>query len=513
MKNVHTREQVLADLKGESTIVVATHSGQEEIRTRKMHCFYTDDFSVYLASLKNDPKTIQITYHPMVSLLAYVSSETLTESNEIEIFGKAIKVHDEAEKFTAFTGLQKVSPVVKHFVETRKTDLLEIIKVSPYWIKYRNFTEIIQGIPPTVLDFPEKKKERGDLEPALLVRKLKIWWMELRPSFLLASIVPILLGAFVAWSKKSEFSWTFLLLTLFGGVLLHMGTNMLNDFFDHKSRNDENNHSFVRPFSGGSRMIQLGLLTPLEVLSASLLCFASGAFIGTYLAWTRGWLILVIGLIGVISGFFYTASPFKFANRGLGELLVGLNFGLLMVLGSYFVQVGQLDWEPVIAALPVTFLITAVVYINEFPDYEADRAAGKATLVVRLGRKRAVNIYIAFMCAAYISILAGTISGIVNPYTLLGLLSLPLAIKAIRHALIHYDRPFDLVPTNVSTIMAHLITGALCMAGYIIEHAGIRGLSILLPLVIATGLVLLWLLRHIDKQQKAFTGLRAIVSS
>ncbi|MFQ6118075.1 MAG: 1,4-dihydroxy-2-naphthoate octaprenyltransferase, partial [Candidatus Bipolaricaulia bacterium] len=503
MSDGHSREEILAALRAEETAVVATHGGGGEIRTRKMHYVAADDFSIYLASMKADPKTVQIAYHPTVSLLVYNRGERLADSSEVEISGRAVQVGEESEREEAFAKLGEVSPVVKHLVEASNAEILEVIKVIPTLIKYRVFREITQGIPPTVFEFREREAEVGLGEPALLYRKLKIWWMELRPSFLIATLIPLLLGAVIAWANTGTLLWPYLLLTLLGGLLLHGGTNMINDYFDHKSRNDELNREFVRPFSGGSRMIQLGLLTPLEVLCASLLCFGLGSSIGAYLAWARGPLILALGLVGTVSGFFYTAPPFRFADRGVGELLVGLNFGVLMTLGSYFVQAQRLDWEPLLAALPVTFLIMAVLYINEFPDYEADKAVGKATLIVRLGRERAILGYIAIMSATYLALGLGALSGAVSPYAALGLLSLPLALKGVCYARAYYERPFELVPANASTIMAHLLTGALLVAGYILERLGPRGLPGLLPLGLATGLIIWWLHRHIEGQKRA----------
>lgn len=511
MPDGHSEEEVLAALRAKKTAVVATQGGGGEIRTRKMHYAVDDDFNLYVASMKGDPKTVQITHHPTVSLLVYSPMEGLTESSEVEISGRAVRVGEEANRQEAFAKLREVSPVVKHLVEAGNAEILEVIKVVPTLIKYRIFREITQGVPPTVLEFHEQEAEVGLGELALLYRKLKIWWMELRPSFLVATLIPLLLGAVIAWAKTGVLLWPYVLLTLSGGLLLHMGTNMINDYFDHKSRNDEINRTFVRPFSGGSRMIQLGLLTPLEVLSASLLCFLLGSLIGIYLAWVRGPVILVLGLVGVVSGFFYTAPPFKFANRGIGELLVGLNFGVLMTLGSYFVQAQHLDWEPLLAALPVMFLIMAVLYINEFPDYEADKAVGKATLIVRLGRKRAVLGYVVILIATYLALMLGALSGVISSYAALGLLSLPLALKGIRYARVYYERSFDLVPANASTIMVHLITGALLMAGYMLERLGLRGLLGLAPLGVATGLVILWLHRHIEGQKRIFAELKASI--
>ncbi|MFX0056258.1 MAG: prenyltransferase, partial [Candidatus Hermodarchaeota archaeon] len=232
----------------------------------------------------------------------------------------------------------------------------------------------------------------GDLSPQDIPEKpsrLKIWMLEMRLPFLTASITPVLLGTAMAWGMHGIFLLDLFLLTLVVGVCLHLGANISNDYFDHISTADDINVEYVRPFTGGSRMIQLGWLSPREVLAGSFVAFGIAAIIGLYLAFTRDMLLLVFGIVGAASGFFYTAPPFRFVSRGFGEVFIGLNFGVLMVLGSYYVQVLVLAWEPVIASLPIAFLITAVLYINEFPDATADEAAGKLTIVVRLGKRRA----------------------------------------------------------------------------------------------------------------------------
>ncbi|MFX1266188.1 MAG: prenyltransferase, partial [Promethearchaeota archaeon] len=222
--------------------------------------------------------------------------------------------------------------------------------------------------------------------------------------------------------------------------------------------------------------------TPREVLSGSMVFFAIAALIGIYLAFTRGLLLLVIGGVGGLSGFFYTAPPIRLVTRGIGEVFIGLNFGVLMVLGSYYVQAQSIAWEPVVASLPVAFLITAVLYINEFPDAGADEAAGKRTLVVRLGKRRAAKGYAVIMFAVFFSLVAGVAMQLESWYALTGLATVPMAIFAARHALVHYDNTMILVPANVATILTHLLTGLFMTAGYILH-----GLAAEVAYVVSVG--------------------------
>jgi len=301
--------------------------------------------------------------------------------------------------------------------------------------------------------------------------KMKTWLAEVRAPFFTATVVPVLLGAVIAWARTGAFHLGYFVLAMVGALLLHTGTNVANDYFDHRSGTDDLNVEFVRPFTGGSRMIQDGLLTPREVLSGALAAFALACVIGLYLAYVRGPLILVLGVFGIFSGFFYTAPPFNLVSRGIGEFFIGLNFGVLMTLGSYFVQTGYLAWEPVVASIPVGLLIAGVLYINEFQDAPADGAVGKDHLVVRLGRKRAALGYAILMGGTYAVIVLAALLRITSPFTLIALATLPVAVRAVSVARAHYDEYLKLVPANAGTVFVHLLTGLLLSAGYLLDKA------------------------------------------
>lgn len=299
--------------------------------------------------------------------------------------------------------------------------------------------------------------------------KLKSLIIEIRAPFLTATIVSVFLGTTIAWTRNSAFNLWFFLLALAGGVFLHAGANIANDYFDHKSGNDDINKEFVSPFTGGSRTIQLGLLSPREVLAEALFFYAAAVLIGVYFALTVGVAIIILGLVGVLSGFFYTAPSLNWAGRGVGEVLVAINFGALMTLGAYYVQTGILAFEPLVASIPISLLITAVLYINEFPDYTADKAVGKNNWVVRLGKAKAIYGYAAIVLGAYVFVLLNVALGITPPQVLLALIPLPLAIEAIRHTFkFHSEGSFKLAPANALTITFHFLTSILISCGYLL---------------------------------------------
>ncbi|MCK4548320.1 MAG: 1,4-dihydroxy-2-naphthoate octaprenyltransferase [Candidatus Eisenbacteria sp.] len=300
--------------------------------------------------------------------------------------------------------------------------------------------------------------------------RVRSWLAELRAPFLTGSITPVVLGSIVAWRETGAFHWSCFILATLGAAFLHLGANIANDYFDHRSGNDEANTRFIRPFSGGSRLIQEGLLPARQVLAAAVLFYIAALAIGIYLTWVVGPGIIAFGLIGLLGGYFYTAPPFKLGYRGFGEIIIGINFGVLCVLGGYYVQTQGLSWEAFVISLPMAFLIMAVLWINQFPDFDADNQVGKHHWVIRLGRKKSVSVYGGLLIGAYVVIGFGLVSRLVPMWAALGLATLPLSIKALRTARAYHDDPMKLVPANAGTIVIHLATGLLLSAGYVLSR-------------------------------------------
>jgi 1,4-dihydroxy-2-naphthoate octaprenyltransferase len=302
------------------------------------------------------------------------------------------------------------------------------------------------------------------------LRRVSLYLQELRSGFFTATIVPVVLGSAIAWCRTGQFHWGLFFLAMAGGLLLHAGTNVANDFFDSRSGTDAANVEYLRPFTGGSRMIQKGLLSPKEVLWESMIAYAAALVVGAFLVVHRGYPILILGFIGLFSGYFYTGTPLVLAARGLGEAVIGLNFGVLMVLGSYYAQTGRFSLEPVMASIPVALLIMLVVFVNEFQDMRADEGARRRNWVVRLGRKRSSRVYLALVSAVYLSILVMILLGVVTPFALLTLLTVPLAARTAAITLAMHDSPEGLAPANAGTVVIHLSLGLLLSLGYCLER-------------------------------------------
>ncbi|MEY2565928.1 MAG: 1,4-dihydroxy-2-naphthoate polyprenyltransferase [Actinomycetota bacterium] len=300
--------------------------------------------------------------------------------------------------------------------------------------------------------------------------RLSVWWtffLTTRLPFLTATIVPVALGGAVA-ARDHRFGWGWFLLALLGGVLIHLGLNMVNDLFDDASGADAANVT-PTPFSGGSRVLQYGLVSRRAVVVASTACYALGITIGLSLAAARGWGLLAIGAVGVVISLAYSAPPLKLVHRGLGEVTTALGFGPVTTLGTYYVCAQRFSGEAFFVSLPVAVLIALILYVNEIPDRAGDAAVGKRTLPVRWPKDRVVAMYAAAAALAYVLVVVGVIARITPAWTLLALLTVPMARKVHVGLVAHYDRPYELMGAMQANIGLHLVTGLLLVAGYVID--------------------------------------------
>ncbi len=310
-----------------------------------------------------------------------------------------------------------------------------------------------------------------------------IWLRELRAPFFVASAVPVIVGTAAGLSAGGEFHPWLFALALAGTVLLHGGANVANDYFDHLSGNDAANRRLT-PFSGGSRTIQDGLLTPRAVLTEACVLWAMGTAAGVALALLlRSVFILALMLVGLLGGCFYTAPPVRLGYRGLGEAVVVVLFGVLPVAGAFYVQAGFVAaWALVPGALTGA-LVGLILFINEFPDEEADRAAGKRTLVVILGRARAARLFLTLLPAVYVA--AAVATWLLPPMRIGGLLfvaTFPLMIFTLRFAVLDLLRKDGDSPpkgakgaapvfpvANALVIGLHVVAGLSLAAGFVIS--------------------------------------------
>ncbi len=291
--------------------------------------------------------------------------------------------------------------------------------------------------------------------------KLKIFFLETRPQFLILSIVLAFVGTAIAW-YEGYFHLGHALLAGFGLILAHISCNTLNDYFDYKSGIDMVTNR--TPFSGGSGILREGLLTPKQVLWLGLTCFIIDIPIGIYFVIVAGWMLLPLLVVAALCILLYSPLILKF---NWPEWSPWLGLGVLPVLGMYFVQTGVYTWHAVVAAIPAGILVHNLLLLNEFPDAEADSKAHRKTLPITMGKKKASIVYSALTILAYVWIIGAVIACIMPSLSLINLLTVPLAIKAIRGA----TKPDDLsklIPAMASNVMVVLATQFLVGVGYIL---------------------------------------------
>jgi 1,4-dihydroxy-2-naphthoate octaprenyltransferase len=301
--------------------------------------------------------------------------------------------------------------------------------------------------------------------------RLSFGWLALRTTrlpFLSATIVPVVLGIAIA-ARQGSFDLLTAILTVIGAACVQLGLNVANDVFDSAQGADDANVTPTQ-FSGGSRVIQYGLVSFRQMAGIATAFYVAAGLIGLVLLALRGSPeLLVIGVVGFIVSIGYTAPPLKFVYRGLGELAVAIGFGPLMLLGAYVVQTrGALSWEPFVASLPIALLVMLILYVNEIPDRRGDARAGKRTLPVRLSKPTVIAGYRVSAIAAYAILVVGVVAGLLPIPALLALLTIPLAVQVSRGLEPNYDNPYGLMAVMGVNVKVHLYAGVLLLAGYLV---------------------------------------------
>jgi len=290
----------------------------------------------------------------------------------------------------------------------------------------------------------------------------RIWqgfWQLADPKIWIASTVPMVVGAAFAFGNAGRFDIYWFLVALIAVYCIEIGKNAVNEYVDYLSGVDRFISPDKRtPFSGGKKTIVDGKLTLTEVVIIAIVTFVIACGIGLYIIFFKETSVLWIGMAGVLLSIVYSLPPFKLAYRGLGEVTVGLTFGPLIVLGIYCLLTGRVDFSALLISIPIGILIANVLWINQFPDYEADLKGNKRNWVVRLGKEKSVRIFALLFLIAYLwFILLAIVLG--NAFWLLGLISAPLAIRAVRVARQYYDDIPKMTEANLRMVQVYQLTG------------------------------------------------------
>jgi 1,4-dihydroxy-2-naphthoate octaprenyltransferase len=286
----------------------------------------------------------------------------------------------------------------------------------------------------------------------------------LRPFSFTASIIPVLAGSALAW-LDGLWSWPAFFAALVGGVCIHAGTNVINEVYDVRKGID----TITSPRA--SHAIVKGRITERGALRVAAVAFGLAIVAGLYLTWLRGPAIVVLGLIGLIGGWGYTAPPLQYKNRALGVPLVFLLMGPLMVEGAYFAVSGTWSATALILSIPVGLLVAAILHGNEWRDIREDSRAGISTLSARIGRRWAHGGYIALVLGAYIVLALAVIAGALPAWAMLAILSLPWLAAVIRSAeLGATGQARAIAMIDLETARLHLAFGSLLVLGLVLSR-------------------------------------------
>jgi 1,4-dihydroxy-2-naphthoate octaprenyltransferase len=297
--------------------------------------------------------------------------------------------------------------------------------------------------------------------------KLEVWAKELRIPFLSLPAIFVPLGITVAL-LDGYFNLVYGILTLIGIVCIHASVNVLNDYFDFKSGIDT--ATTPTPFSGGSRVLPENLLTPRSVLIGGIILLAIGSLIGLYFLYIFNFPPLLIALISIAIITSVAYSP-VLSKIGVGEVFVFLNFGPLLFTGVYYIQSGGLiSTEAMVVGSIVGLMTTGILYINQFPDTDADKSKGRFHLVARLGKKRAAGIYKYIVNASYVIIILGIVTFTIPPTTIIALITIPKFRVANAILQKEYEKIMELIPAMGNTVMGTIQSGILLLVGYLIWY-------------------------------------------
>ncbi len=292
---------------------------------------------------------------------------------------------------------------------------------------------------------------------------ISVWLRVIRVRFLLASIIAVSAGLAITWWNTSSITIFDAILTICGVLALHASVDLLNDYWDFKRGIDTTTHR--TKMSGGSGVLPEGLLKPAQVYAAGITFLIIGTVIGIYFVATDGVVIGIILAFAVISIYFYST---KIVDWGLAEVFVAIK-GSMIVIGTYFVQTSQITESTVLAGIVIGVLSSLVLFITSFPDHDADKAKGRKTLVINLGKQKACTILWIFPAITYGITIIAVIFEIFPVFCLIILSTVPLIIRSGLKLKQNYDKLTNLIPVMSSTLYFSRITGVLLVVGFLVS--------------------------------------------
>jgi len=290
---------------------------------------------------------------------------------------------------------------------------------------------------------------------------LSVWFRVIRIRFLLASVIAVFVGLAITWHQNTVIDPLDVFFTFCGVLALHASVDLLNDYWDYKRGIDTTTRR--TKMSGGTGVLPEGLLKPNSVYRAGIGFLILGSSIGTYFVFTDGVIIAIILGFAILSIYFYST---KIVDSGLAEFFVAVK-GMLIVIGTYFIQSHQITLESILGGIVVGVLSSLVLFVASFPDHDADKSKGRKTLVITAGKEKATYLFWAFPSISYCAVILGVVTGIFPILSLITLAGFPLMIKSGFGLRRHFNSVAALIPSMSSTLLFSRITGVLFVLSFL----------------------------------------------
>ena len=289
----------------------------------------------------------------------------------------------------------------------------------------------------------------------------RVWWRQMRPHTLTASVVPVLIGTAMA-AGQNAIHWRLFAAMMVASLLIQAATNLFNEYYDFKRGLDT-----AESVGIGGGIVRDGI-PPQTILRLAVGFFAIAVLLGVYICMLSSWWIAVAGAVSMAVAYLYTGGPFPLAYTPLGELFSGFFMGPVIVLIAYFIQTGTLDWNIVLISIPVALLTGAILMSNNIRDLDGDRERGRKTLAILLGRPNAIRFLGGMFAAAYIWTICHALT-VQWLWLFIVLLSIPKAVQAVRR-FIGKQKPIEMMPAMKATAQVHTQFGILLTMGILLER-------------------------------------------
>jgi len=458
----NTYKNLKNEINKHNNFVLSSSSGNIPATTETT--YINERFELYCYLQKESSLVKQIQYNGKIESVIYSGSKS--QNNGIRYKGIAEVITDyDQEKEIRDKFIDKYN-YMKPFIKSEDSIL---IKLRPLEIQRIQSTKIDEA---EALKFKENQQSIFSQILSGISNWFRKWSSALRISFISTTFGSILLGGALAYITNSNSfdNWLNFLIFILSAITAHGATNLLNDY--HKSKFGQDNYkNIATPLTGGSLMIQKGLLAPIKLLSGAIFLFIVSLSGLVYLNFCLpGNWILLLGGVAILLAYFYSSPPFKLINLGIGELIFSIIFGVLTTTGTYFVLTSSFTWLPVLASVPLSIFVFLIIYIHELQELDPKNQDENKNLASKFSTKIvALKLYNYLIFLPFLWVIAFALLGPFSYYTIITVVLAPLAFRAVSNANKNYDKIYGLIQTNGLTIGIHILFSILLSVGFLLK--------------------------------------------